>query len=209
MIKRVMGFTPLGPRGIEAETATALLSLQWPGALRLVIQRDNPHSSGRENILHQYQQGRELFLAGGYDALLVIEADIVPPADALLKLARLIDHYPADLAYGVYRFRVSNVINVFERYPGRPRNPGESLTLHPHKLAVARAAGVTPCSGGGLGCVLIARHVLEQFEFRHEDTAHCDTWFNRDVLRGGLVQMADMSVICGHVREDGEVLWPW
>ena len=63
MIERVMGFTPLGPRGIEEQTATALLSLQWPGALRLVIQRDNPHSSGRENILHQYQQGRELFLA--------------------------------------------------------------------------------------------------------------------------------------------------
>lgn len=200
-----MVFTPAGPRGIEPETALAVLSLEWPGPLRWLAQRDNPYGSGRENITYQYRQARRLFLASGDEAMLVIEADIIPPPETLLRLMRL----KADVAYGVYRFRVSPVINVFERYPGRPRNEGESLSLHSRKLAAARQAGVVDCSGGGLGCALIQRHVLERFDFRIEENGHCDSYFNRDVLRAGLVQKADMGLICGHKNEAGEILWPF
>jgi hypothetical protein len=205
MIERVMIFTPYGPR-LELETVTAVLNLEWDGPLRFVLQKDNPTGLGREDILHQYQRARRLFLAGDEEAMLVIESDIIQPPDALLRLARL----DADAAYGVYRFRVSDVVNIFERYPvPRPRNEGESLSLHPHLLNAARQAGVIPCSGGGLGCVLIHRHVLEAVDFRMEDTAHCDTYFNRDLLRAGYRQLADMDVVCGHKSEDGTVLWPF
>lgn len=201
-MKRVQVFTPV--YRLEPETVEAVLAIRWSGPLNWIFQRDNPTDDSRLNILHQYQSGRERFLAGDDEALLVVESDIIPPPDAIQKLAAL----DADVAYGVYRFRVSNVINVFERYPGRPRNEGESLSLHPHKLRRAVSAGRTACSGGGLGCALIKRHVLERIEFRLEDTAHCDTYFNRDVLRGGFSQMAEMSVVCGHKREDGVILWP-
>lgn len=202
---KVMIFTPYGPR-LEPETVTAVLNIKWDGPLRYLLQRDNPHGDGREDILHQYRRARQLFLAGDDDAMLIIESDIVPPADTLQRLARL----DADAAYGVYRFRVSRVINIFERYPvPKPRNEGESLSVHPPLLAAARRAGVYPCSGGGLGCVLIHRHVLEAIDFRLESAAHCDTYFNRDLLRGGYRQMADMDVVCGHKDEYGEVLWPF
>ncbi len=201
---RVMVFTPYGPR-LEDETVQAVLGLDWPGPLRVVFQADNPHQAGRENILHQYTKGRELFLAGDDEAMLVIEADIIPPPEALLKLALL----KADVAYGVYRFRHSPVINVFERYPGNPRNEGESLSIHPEKLRQARQARVIPCSGGGLGCALIRRKVLEKFLFWHGENGCCDTYFNRDVMQAGLVQRADMSVICGHKDETGVIVWPF
>lgn len=55
MIERVMVFTPYGPR-LEPETVQAVLSLRWRGPIRRVFQADNPHGSGRENILHQYQR---------------------------------------------------------------------------------------------------------------------------------------------------------
>lgn len=200
-----MVFTPCGPRGIEPETAQAILKLEWGGPLRVLLQWDNPYGGGRENITHQYQRARRLFLAGDDEAMLVIEADIIPPPETLWRLAFL----EADVAYGVYRFRVSDVVNVFERYPGWPRNIGESLSLHPEKLAAARRAGVTPCSGAGLGCTLIHRHVLEAINFRMEDNAHCDSYFNTDVLRAGFWQMADMNVVCGHKNEAGEILWPF
>lgn len=203
MIERVQVFTPV--YRLEAETVAAVLALEWDGPLTWVFQRDNPSGDGRVNILHQYQQARTRFLAGGDDALLIVESDIIPPPDALRKLAAL----GADMAYGVYRFRTTVVCNVFERYPGNPRNEGESLSIHPAKLAAARRAGVVPCSGGGLGCVLIARRVLERIEFRMEDTAFCDTYFNRDAMHLGFRQMADMSVICGHKDESGAVLWPF
>ncbi|NJN53290.1 MAG: hypothetical protein HC804_00155 [Anaerolineae bacterium] len=209
MIKRVQVFTPI--YRLEPETVQAVLALQWDGPISWVFQRDNPlpvvdRESGRLNILHQYQQARDRFLSGNDDALLVIESDIVPPADALRKLAAL----DADVAYGVYRFRVSNVINIFERYPGEPppRNEGQSLSLHRRKLARAVRVGSVPCTGGGLGCALIKRHVLEAIPFRLENTAHCDSYFNRDVLHHGFEQMAEMTVICGHKAEDGRMLWP-
>jgi len=202
MIRRVQVFTPA--YRLEPETTAAVLALSWPGPLTWVVQFDNPTTDGRLNILHQYQVGRQRFLAGDDDALLVIESDIIPPPAALVKLAAL----DCDVAYGVYRFRVSDVINIFERYPGRPRNEGESLSLYPGKLRRALSAGRTACSGGGLGCALIKRRVLEMIDFRLEATAHCDTYFNRDVLRAGFRQMADMSVVCGHKHVDGTILWP-
>lgn len=203
MIERVQVFTPV--YRLEPETVAAIFALQWSGALSWVFQRDNPYpDDGRLNILHQYQLGRKRFLAGDDEALLVIESDIIPPPDALLKLAAL----DADVAYGVYRFRQSAVINIFERYPGQPRNEGESLSLHPAKLRRAVAAGQVVCSGGGLGCALIKRPVLERFDFRLESGGYCDTYFNRDVMRARLTQMAEMSVVCGHKDEDGTIQWP-
>lgn len=203
-IHDVMVFTPV--YRLEPETVTAVLALQWGGPITWIFQRDNPGGGGGNgDHLHQYQRARDVFLSGSYEAMLVIESDIIPPPDTLKKLAAL----NSDVAYGVYRFRVSNVINIFERYPGTSRNMGESLTIHPHKLRRAVHVGTTPCSGAGLGCTLIRRNVLEALPFRlEENTAHCDTWFNIDVLRGGFSQWADMSVVCGHKDEKGEILWP-
>lgn len=207
-IRDVLVFTPI--YRLEPETVQAIFAMEWNGAISYLFQKDNPYKptgmGGRKNHLHQYERGQEVFLAGRYDAMLVIESDIIPPVDALKKLAAL----DADIAYGVYRFRVSNVVNIFERYAPEARNIGESLSIHPHKLYRAIQRGVTPCSGAGLGCVLIKRQVLEEVKFRRVDSMspHCDTWFTSDAYHAGYEMMADMSVICGHKNEFGEVLWP-
>jgi hypothetical protein len=51
--------------------------------------------------------------------------------------------------------------------------------------------------------------VLERIGFRIEETAYCDTYFNRDVMQAGFKQVADMNVVCGHKDEQGNVLWPF
>jgi hypothetical protein len=136
--------------------------------------------------------------------MLVIESDIIPPPDTLKKLAAV----DADMAYGVYVFRVSEVVNVFEAYPRPSRNPGESLSVR--GLWPKLKNRVIDCSGGGLGCVLIKRDVLRETGFRLDETgaAFCDSPFTRDCWRAGYEMKADTSVICGHVREDGVTLWP-
>lgn len=201
-INDVLVFVPV--YRLEPETVAAVHALEWDGALTIVFQRDNPHKEGRRNILHQYRRGRELFMAGSYDAMLVIESDIIPPPDTLKKLAAL----NTDCAYGVYRFRQSDVINIFEKYPGKPRNVGESLSVKPHLLARALSKGIYPCSGAGLGVILIKRHVLELIDFRLEESADCDTYFTRDVMAAGFEQLADMSIICGHKDKDGTIHYP-
>lgn len=214
MTNDVMVFTPV--YRLEEETIRALFALEWDGPLTWVFQRDNPHpgtdrATGVKNHLHQYQRGRETFLAGRYDAMLVVESDIIPPADALKRLAAL----DCDVAYGVYVFRKSPVVNVFERYywnmPTKVRkaaNIGESFSV---RGLWPPPQDVMPCSGAGLGCTLIKRHVLEAVEFRtlrNSGAVHCDSWFTNDVYDAGYQMMTDTRVLCGHKTEEGEVLWP-
>lgn len=250
-IRDVLVFTPV--YRLESETVESVLALEWDHAITWVFQRDNPvrivgdlnksgevRKAGINNHLHQYRRGRETFLQGRYDAMLVVESDMIVPRDALIRLAAVMDgrdsagedqpglrskewslagqvghaRPPVDVAYGVYRFRKSDVINVFELYPSKdgilPRNIGESLSVHPHLLKRAMKLGVYPCSGAGFGCTLIRRNVLERLEFRinERNSAHCDTYFCTDVLRAGFRQAAEMRVVCGHVDEDGRILWP-
>lgn len=207
----VLVFTPTADKygachRLEPETVKALFELEWDGALSYLIQRDNPYpSDGRANVLHQYQRGRQTFLAGRWDAMLVIESDIIPMPDLLKRLAA----ENTDLAYGLYMFRSEpNMVNLFERYPGKARNHGESLTVWPAKYAKFMETGHGPVSGGGLGAVLIRRKVLEAVDFRHAgDVTHCDSFFTMDVYAAGFT-MSGVASPCGHKTPEGNTLWP-
>ncbi len=216
-IRDVMVFVPV--YRLEPRTMQAVMKLKWNGAITRVFQTDNPHNGSADkrapdgvlNHLHQYTRGRESFLAGRYDAMLIIEHDIVPPKDALMKLAAL----NVDMAYGVYVFRVrnSNTINIFERYPDnngeRARNPGESLSCKPWLLWRAIREKKWPCSGGGFGCILIRRRVLEKISFRLDGgTGYCDSPFTEDAYRAGYLMAAEMTVLCDHIDKDGTVFKP-
>lgn len=209
----VMVFTPV--YRLEPETIQALFDLEWDGPITWVFQEDNPLSgddrtTGVKNHLHQYQRGRELFLQSRCDALLIIESDIVPPPDTLRRLAAL----DVDLAYGVYVFRNRKpghplVVNIMERYKEGALNVGESLSV---RGLWPPPQDVIPCSGAGLGCILIKRHVLEDIDFRilniSNNKVHCDSWFTCDVYAKGYSMMSDTRVRCGHVEPNGNVLWP-
>ena len=210
----VMVFTPV--YRLEPQTVQALLALEpGDGAVTLVLQRDNPRrtddarADGWSNHLHQYQRGLELFLASRCEALLVIESDVIPPPDTLVRLMAL----PADVAYGCYVFRqgTGDVVNILERYyqwPRQARNMGESLTVR-GLWGAALAKGVIDCSGSGLGCVLIRRHVLEQAPFLEAPGGGFFDWhWTQTVYAQGWRMMADCNLHCGHVTPDGRVLWP-
>ncbi len=209
VIKDVMVFVPV--YRLEPRTMQAVMELEWDGVITRVFQTDNPTADGVYNHLHQYTRGRESFLAGRYDAMLIIEHDIVPPKDTLKKLAAL----SVDMAYGVYIFRDkhSNTVNIFERYPDnngeRARNTGESLSCKPWLMWRAIRERKWPCSGGGLGCILIRRRVLEKISFRMEDGhGYCDTPFTDEAYTAGFSMAADMTVLCEHIEKDGTIYKP-
>lgn len=203
-MRDVLIFTPL--LRLEAATVQALLSLEWEGALSLLLQRDNPLGDRVSDHLHQYRRGRELFLSGPYEAMLVVESDVVPPANTLRELAAL----ECDVAYGCTVFRNKghqSVVNILERYPGQARNIGESLSLRGLWQAALRQ-GVIECSGAGLACVLIRRHVLDAIDFRVQGGTYCDNAWTRDVFEAGYSMKACTRVLCDHIDEDGTVLRP-
>ncbi len=208
-IRDVMVFVPV--YRLEPETVQAVMDVEWEGPITRVFQTDNPTADGITNHLHQFVRGRETFLAGRYDAMLIIESDIVPTKEALKKLAGL----NVDMAYGVYIFRqkLSNTVNIFERYPDnsgrRAKNTGESLSCKPWLLWRAIREGKWPCSGGGFGCLLIRRRVLEKINFHLEDGhGYCDTPFTQEAYTAGFSMQAEMSVLCDHIDKDGTVFKP-
>lgn len=206
-MRDVLIFTPV--LRLEPETVHSLMMLEWDGKLSILLQRDNPTGNPVQDHLHQYRRGRTAFLQGTYDAMLVIEADIIPPPDTLARLAAL----DCDLAYGCVAFRSGppHVVNVLERYPQPARNIGESISLRPGLWEAAQKTGVIECSGSGLACVLIKRHVLEALEFREVTGApdvYCDLQWTREAYEAGFSMKADTRVMCGHIARDGTMLWP-
>lgn len=219
-IRDVMVFTPV--YRLEERTVDAVLGLQWDKAISWVFQTDNPNEidgdieregaarwRGVLNHLHQYQRGREVFLASRSDAMLIVESDMLPPRDALKTMVEVMER-GMDIVYGVYRFRQSDVINVHELLPDGQRVIGQNLSVRPHLLKRAVKLGVYPCSGIGFGCTLIRREVLEAVPLRIDamNSSHCDTYFAKDALEKGFRQAADFRVICGHIDYDGSVKWP-
>ena len=149
MIRDVLVFTPV--LRLETETVRSIFALEWGGAISFLLQRDNPTKNPYRDHLHQYQRGRETFLAGPYDTMLIVESDIIIPKDGLKRLAEL----DTDVAYGCYMYRDGQVVNLLERYypyPAQAANPGESLTSR-HMWNAAQKKGIIDVSGSGLGCV--------------------------------------------------------
>lgn len=203
---RVLLFCPT--YRLEPETVKAIFAQQYDGAIDFLFTRDNPYSGdddGKANILHNYRKGRQAFLDGGYDAMFVVESDIIPPRDALPRLLAL----NADVAYGLYLFRRHEPYHCnVTRYAISPA-PDQPLSMFPKAYAKAWREGVVKCSGSGLGCVVIKRRVLEQVEFHQRNQrVHCDTFFTEDVWQHKFNLQADMRVICGHKTPDGRILWP-
>ena len=190
---------------LEERTVRAITHLQWTAPIDFYFTRDNPYSQdvqrGYYNIWHNMTKARQTFLNGNYDAMLVIESDILPPPETLIKLACV----DADVSGGLYVMRHGTPVpNAFVYVPAQD-DPG---TFYSREELAASWGGVIRANGVCLGCALIRRHVLEQITFRMH--AHCapDWTFMTDCNHAGFVTACDTSVQCGHIRPDGVALWP-
>lgn len=197
----VLIFTPTYEGyAMRAETERSIRAQCEPGVV-WEISTFNPHQApDLRNVYEQYRRGRELALAGGYEALLTVEHDMVLPDGALRRLMET----PAGVVYGAYILRHGARVSNLWRYEGDV-NLGQSLTLYPAELARLRdAQAPVRVSGVGFGCTLIRREVLERLEFRPDDNGGApDVPFARDCLAAGVVAMGRLDVGCDHF--DGDV----
>jgi hypothetical protein len=196
---RVLLFCPTVKLG--RDTTMAIHGIRFSGALDILFARDNPHGEYNvQNIVQNYQKAERIIKAEGYDYLLTIEDDILPPPDALEKLIAV----DADIAYGVYCFRRGMPMINIQR-----DDTGESYSLPRNLKAWAELFGqIIPCGGLGFGCTLIKRSALDAAPLHSSNGGDADTQLALDARRLGLRQRADTSVLCGHRRTDGTVIWP-
>lgn len=201
---KVMVFTPTwmnedGQTAILPETKASLHDQVYDGEIEWRIGLHNPFpGKSHRNVLAQFERGRELFLESDADVLLLYEHDMTMPANCIAKMTEEIRDGAA-VVYGVYMLRHGSwVLNTFEYIGGR--NLGESLSIHPGKLAQAQREGRVRVSGAGFGCTMVRRDVIERFEFHKGDENQWapDVPFAVDVLQAGLVSVARFDVLCGH-----------
>lgn len=158
------------------------------------------------NITANYEAARRAALDRGSAALLCVEADVIPPVDALDLMIRA----SADVTYGLYVWRGQR---LWSAYSAVGQDDGLSLSADP--VRAQRAWGrIIDVEGVGLGCTLIRRHVLETISFRYvvrnSREFSCDWTFAMDCRRLGFRQQAHLGVVCGHILHgpSGGVIWP-
>lgn len=205
---KVLIYCPLNPRRprIFARSLQSILTLEWDGPAEIVFGRDdNPPlgQAGYDNLLEKHNRARELALAGGYDALFLVEADMIVPSDALVRLAQV----DADVAYGLYCSRHGRY--QWLAFSEISESSGKSIDRN-RRFCVDHWGKVIPTVGVGMGCTLIHRRVLEAMPFRRYGACADDWYFSLDCIARGFTQAHDLGVVCGHILSDGapKILWP-
>ena len=189
------------------ETLASIYRLRWPGWIDYLFPCENPEGDSFADIEFQYRKAQEVFLHGNYDAMFTIESDVIAPSDAMVKLAQT----GMDIAYGIYACRYGGEHRGKWSAYLRTLEDGRQIHSISSEPQQARAwwGDAHPCTGVGLGCTMIRRHVLEQIELRCTEAHHPDTNLAREANRRGISQIAHFGVICGHImREPRGVLWP-
>ena len=217
---KILAFIPMSPLTdpddplqvrIFGRSLQSILEVDYSGEISYHFERDDfpwkrSHHERYNHILLRYQLARKLFLRGDYDALWTAESDMVIPKDALLRMTAILrDGF--DVAYGTACSRYSKRINVFFNI-----EEASATFLQDDADFMKKHWGeVIETEGGGFGCTLISRRVLEEIDFRRKDGGPSNDWyFAIDCKEKGFKQASDLGLLCGHitVRPAPFIIWP-
>lgn len=198
---RILSYTPIGDK-IEAETIRAIVSQEGVQYVDHWFSNDNPYPveghTAYKNISLNYEKMRDVVLQSGYKKVWIVEADVIPPTDALAKLLEV----DAPIVSGIYGHRHGEPVPNLMRY-GQPPIVGAAIGWN--EIPGDKLFEV---SGAGLGCILIDRSVLEGFHWDSSSTQFPDVPFMVYCYEQGIRQIARTDVLCGHKKPTGEVIRP-
>lgn len=160
--------------------------------------------SRKDNIFNQYQRAWKRANEEDFDAILTVEHDMIPPPDALVKLVEI----EAGMVHGIYLFRESGYLNALS-LNSTSAYFDRSLDNYKDERARAFSAGVWDVAGTGFGCTLIRREVFSKITLKKpRGSGFPDIPLSVDCVNAGIRQVARFDVACGHIRQDGFILWP-
>lgn len=209
MTRRVLVYVPAYPVRpyVRARAWESINALAWDGGLDIVIGKRNhePYNpdAALDELTDKYNNARRLALAGDYDALLTIEADMIVPSLALYRLMQ----QPAPVVYGLYCSRRRH--HKWLAYTSLTDIGGVSIGENADEAKRAWGKALET-KGVGMGCTLIRRDVLERVPFRREMGAYANDWyFALDCQYLGIRQVTDFGCACGHIDAgNNRIIWP-
>lgn len=155
------------------------------------------------NILSKYQKAREIAIRYDYDALFLLEDDIIAPGNALDMLLRA----GKEAICGIYRLRPKASAGkcplAVLRYA-----PGEREKGHRWPASVSSwqiepwGEGVEPVDAIAYGCTLLRRRAFIDLPFR------CDLDYSETLRNEGITMYVHWGVLCGHEDAGGGITWP-
>ncbi len=143
-------------------------------------------------------------LDGGYDYILMVDSDTVPPDGALDML--LEGHYPVKV--GTYIYGLNHELTVAFRVDSAHTMRYDDSRLIPASEVVAYGGAEVAVGGSGLGCALIRTDVFRRLKkpwFRwltYDNGAELgeDCYFAELCRTANIPMILDSRVLCGHVK---------
>lgn len=205
---RVLTYVPLNPTTprLHPRTAACIDNLDCPTMPIVYGRNDTPHPRGKyHDLCAKHNEARRMVLDGDYDALFLVEADMVIPPDALSKLAAL--NVPVVYSLYVTRHEPHRWLALTRLTPDDCEFVSDDPDYARRWFGDGKQAIET--QGAGMGCTLIRRDVLETLAFRLDHfCVNADDWaFALDCIAYGILQVTHCGVVCGHI-DGSRVLWP-
>ena len=155
--------------------------------------------NSRDALSNAQNYARQKCLEEGFDYLLFVESDLLPPPDTI---QRLMSHNK--LAVGATYFIGTEGISLpcifFKEYNKELKSYG-SRVIHSDEVMNFLGTGVRSCFGCGVGVMLIKRSLVEKFKFWHDErfpNRHSDVWWNYDLDHARIPMFVDTDFVVDH-----------
>ncbi len=165
-------------------------------------------ASAKQTIIETRNALRQDFLKGDYDHFFSVEQDVILTPTIIEELLK----HKKEIISGVY-YKFKEISGIRTYYPllmtacdadGNQMQTDEPDCLirdmYRHEVEEPRLIQV---EAAGLGCMMIARKVLEKIAFRYDESkkAYDDMLFALDAKKAGFRIYADTKLKCRHLIE--------
>lgn len=152
-------------------------------------------------IRDSHNECKKYALENKYDYLLHIETDVIPPYDVIERLLahkRLVVGGIYDIFYGKKRKLMIQLPEEYDKSVNSYRKVAWAEHLEPSFFD----GKVKSVYHAGIGCMLIAKEVLENIKFRVEKGTDFfpDTWFANDCYAYNIPIFVDTNIQCKHLN---------
>ena len=178
---------------------------------RNYIKKNNPEyicekiASDVNSILQRTTEAhdacRKYALKNGYDYMLHLETDVIPPFDVIERLLASKKNVIGGL-YDIFHGKSRKIMVQTNEPLDRSYRAYRTVPFLEHEEPLFFDGTVKQIYHIGIGCVLISKYVMEKIPFRVDlnNVYHADTWFANDCFQRDIPIFADTSIMCKHLN---------